>query len=83
MEPKELLSADAFARVSAFINGTARPLERDISGRYRYTTTYAHRDGRWQIVAGHASMLRHCPLAAKQIRQPRRPVLCALVIPPA
>ena len=31
----------------------------DISGRYRYTTIYVHRDGRWQIVAGHASMIRH------------------------
>lgn len=30
----------------------------DISGRYRFTTIYVHRQGRWQIVAGHASMIR-------------------------
>jgi uncharacterized protein (TIGR02246 family) len=30
----------------------------DISGRYRYTTVYVQRDGHWQIVAGHASMIR-------------------------
>lgn len=31
----------------------------DISGRYRFTTIYVHRQGRWQIVAGHASMIRN------------------------
>ena len=30
----------------------------DIRGRYRFTTIYVHRQGRWQIVAGHASMIR-------------------------
>jgi uncharacterized protein (TIGR02246 family) len=29
----------------------------DIRGLYRYTTVYVQRDGRWQIVAGHASMI--------------------------
>jgi Domain of unknown function (DUF4440) len=30
----------------------------DISGLYRYTTVYLLRDGRWQIVVGHASKPR-------------------------
>jgi hypothetical protein len=35
----------------------ARYRRRDLSGQYRFTRVYVLRDGRWQIVASHASKI--------------------------
>jgi len=39
----------------------ARYRGRDLSGQYRFTRVYVLRDGRWQIVASHASQILHQP----------------------